>query len=99
MELYTASLTLRTVDASDIKEVARMWDWQNGQISDEKAKEAVLWMQDNHKKNKQGYIYHLCLAVYEDVYKRQFPCHGELCQQKGESVFRYVCAGGHAPDL
>ena len=65
MELHTASLTLRTVDASDIKEVARMWDWQNGQISAEKAKEAVLRMQDNHMKNKQGYIYHLCLAVYE----------------------------------
>ena len=65
MELHTASLVLRTVDISDINEVARMWDWQNGPVSAEKAKEAVLWMQGNHAKNKQGYIHHLCLSVYE----------------------------------
>ena len=65
MKLHTASLLLRTVDDSDINEVARMWDWQNGPISADKAQEAVLWMQGNHKKNRQGYLHHLCLAVYE----------------------------------
>ncbi|MGI5959661.1 MAG: GNAT family N-acetyltransferase [Massiliimalia sp.] len=65
MELYTESLILRTVDDSDINEVARMWDWQNGAVSAEQAKEAVLWMQENHKKNKPGELHHLCLAVYE----------------------------------
>lgn len=65
MELHTASLTLRTVDISDVNEVARMWAWQNGSISADEAKEAVLWMQNNHKKNKPGYIHHLCFAVYE----------------------------------
>ena len=58
------------MDVSDINEVVRMWDWQNGPISADKAKEAVLWMQDNHNKNKQGYIHHLCLAVYEKGDKR-----------------------------
>ena len=65
MELHAPSLTLRTVDDSDINEVARMWEWQDGPISAEKAQEAILWMQSNHEMNKQGYIYHLCFAISE----------------------------------
>ena len=65
MELFTDSLLLRPVDDNDIDEVARMWDWEQNPISIEKAREAVHYMQDNHKKNKQGRIYHLCLAVFE----------------------------------
>ena len=70
MELQTTSLTLRTVDAGDIGEVARMWDWQNGMISAEQAKKVVAWMESNHKINKQGAIEHLCLAVYEKGERR-----------------------------
>ena len=65
MELTTNDLILRPVDDNDIDEVARMWEWQNGAISAYEAREAIRYMQDNHKKNKQGYIYHLCLAVFE----------------------------------
>lgn len=64
-ELHTASLTLRAVDDGDIGEVARMWDWQNGPVSAAEAKQAVRWMQENHKKNKQGSLHHLCFAVFE----------------------------------
>ena len=65
MELDTADLTLRTVKTTDVEEVMRMWEWQDGAVSADKAMEAILWMQENHKKNKQGYIHHLCFAVYK----------------------------------
>lgn len=65
MELITDTLILKTVDDNDIDEVSRMWDWQNGIISTDKAYEAIRYMQDNHKKNKQGYIHHLCFAVFQ----------------------------------
>lgn len=63
MELYTKDLCLRTVNGGDIDEVARMWDFEQGTISAEEAQKAIEYMQKNHKKNKTGYIYHLCLAV------------------------------------
>ena len=65
MELITNDLILRTVDDNDINEVARMWDWSGSVISIDEAREAIRYMQDNHKKNKHGDIYHLCLAVFE----------------------------------
>ena len=70
MELLTNDLILRPVNDKDINEVARMWEWQKGTISTEEAVEAVRYMQDNHKKNKHGYIYHLCLAVFEKGYDK-----------------------------
>ena len=65
MELITNDLILRPVNANDVDEVARMWEWHKGTISTNEASEAIRYMQDNHKKNKHGYIYHLCLAVFE----------------------------------
>lgn len=64
-ELFTDALMLRFVQDSDIDEVARMWEWQTGPISPEKAREAIGWMRDNHQKNSQRHIHHLCFAVFE----------------------------------
>ncbi|MCL2003176.1 MAG: GNAT family N-acetyltransferase [Oscillospiraceae bacterium] len=65
MELFTKDLLLRTVKDSDIDEVARMWEFEKGAVSVAEAQKAIEYMQDNHKYNKTGYIYHLCLAVFE----------------------------------
>jgi len=42
-----------------------MWNWEQTPISIDEAREAICYMQNNHKKNKHGYIYHLCFAVLE----------------------------------
>lgn len=65
MELYTKDLILRTVTDNYIEEVARMWEFQKGSISMDEAQKAIEYMQNNHKKNKIGCIYHLCFAVFE----------------------------------
>ena len=65
MKLETERLVLRTVEVSDIEEVARMWAFEKGSITKEEAQSAIDYMQNNHKKNALGYIYHLCFAVFE----------------------------------
>ena len=65
MELYINDLLLKTVTTDDIDEVARMWEFEKGSISIEEAQDAIDYMQDNHKKNGLGYIYHLCFAIFE----------------------------------
>ena len=65
MELITNDLILKPVDNNYIEEVRKMWDWEQNIISVDKAREAILYMQENHKKNTHKYIYHLCLAVFE----------------------------------
>lgn len=65
MELHTQDLDLRTVTADDIEQVARMWDFENGEISLDDAQKAIDYMQNNHKENDIGHIYHLCFAVFE----------------------------------
>lgn len=65
MELYTKDLLLKTVTVDDVDEVARMWNFENGSISREKAQKAIDDMQNNHNKNEVGHIYHLCLAMFE----------------------------------
>jgi len=65
MTLYTNDLVLRTVEVRDIEEVTRMWAFEKGSISTEEAIKAIEYMQDNHKKNNEGSIYHLCFAVFE----------------------------------
>lgn len=37
MELITERLILRTVEQRDVKEVARMWDFERGPIPEEEA--------------------------------------------------------------
>jgi RimJ/RimL family protein N-acetyltransferase len=65
MELHTQDLALRTVTDEDIDEVSRMWNFEKGSISSQEAQKAIDYMQSNHMKNRTGYIYHLCFAVYE----------------------------------
>jgi len=66
MELFTENLMLRPVDITDIDEVARVKkNEKGGTISLEEAREAIEEMQNNHTKNKPGYIYNLCFAVFE----------------------------------
>ncbi len=70
MELYTDHLMLKTVTDSDIDEVARMWKYEKGSISPEDARRAIAYMQNNHKRNRHGSIYHLCFAVFEKNERR-----------------------------
>ena len=65
MELHTDDLIIKTVTDDDINEVARMWKFEGGRISLTEAKEAIEYMRNNHKQNRTGFIYHLCLAIYE----------------------------------
>ena len=65
MKLYTEDLILRTVTTDDIEEVARMWEFEKGAISMDEAQKAIEYMQNHHKKNEMGHIYHLCFAVFE----------------------------------
>ena len=65
MELYTDNLTLKTVTDNDVREVARMWAFEAGEITADEAQKAIAYMRDNHIKNNFGYIYHLCFAIYE----------------------------------
>ena len=65
MKLQTGRLTLRTVSMKDSLEVARMWNFENGEISIEEARKAIIWMNANHKKNRLHRITHLCLAIFE----------------------------------
>lgn len=65
MELETDRLVLRTVTLADIKEVARMWSFEKGEISLAEAKRAIEWMEENHEKNKKGQIVHVCFAIFE----------------------------------
>jgi len=65
MELHTDNLSLKIVTIEDIDEVARMWNFEQGNISLADAKEAIEYMQNNHKQNHIGTIYHLCFAIYE----------------------------------
>ena len=63
MELTTQDLVLRTVTQADLAEIARMWNFWDGGVSAEKARDALAYMTANHAKNKNGCLYHLCLAV------------------------------------
>lgn len=65
MKLLTDNLILRTVTIDDLNEVSRMWNFEKGYISLEEAECAIINMQGNHQKNKPGYIYHVCFAVFE----------------------------------
>ncbi len=65
IELLTDDLLLRTVVDDDVNEVSRMWAFEKGCISLEEAQNAIKYMQENHKRNYTGYIYHLCMAVFE----------------------------------
>lgn len=69
MELRAGDLLLRTVAGGDASEVARMWKFEQGSIPLAEARGAIKYMRDNHARNRArnraGFIYHLCLAVYE----------------------------------
>lgn len=64
MELFTEDLALRTVTEEDVREVARMWDYDR-ELSLDEARGHIARMEENHRKNRPGRIYHLCLAVTE----------------------------------
>jgi len=42
-----------------------MWEFEKGIISLSEAQKAIEYMQNNHKKNCIGHVYHLCFAIYE----------------------------------
>lgn len=64
MELLTKDLILRTVTKSDIKEIARMWEYPK-KITLFKAYRALNNMEANHTKNRKKSICHLCLGVFQ----------------------------------
>ena len=67
INIYTNNLLLKTVTEEDIDEVARMWEWDKAPVSIEEARNAILCMQENHGKNKHGFIHHLCLAITDMI--------------------------------
>jgi RimJ/RimL family protein N-acetyltransferase len=92
MEIFTDNLILRTVTIDDLNEVSRMWNFEKGSISLEKAEIAIKNMQSNHKKNKPEYIYHICFAVFEkDDNKRIIGwCGLDGIVDKGKTVIFYL---------
>lgn len=65
MELKTKNLIIRTVTYDDLNEVARMWNFEKGEISLEEAEKAINWMKKNHEQNKLHKIVHICFAIFE----------------------------------
>lgn len=63
MELTTHDLILRIVSQEDIAEISHMWNFWDGGVSTGKAREVLAYMASNHAKNRNGALYHLCLAV------------------------------------
>ena len=67
IRIETQRLVLRTVTMSDISEVSKTWNLEKGDenraVSLEKAKEAIEWMEDNHKRNEPRNLTHLCMAI------------------------------------
>ena len=63
MDILTDDLILRTVTDNDIDEIVRMWDFFRGGVSLEEAHGALAYMTENHARNANGSLYHLCLAV------------------------------------
>jgi len=63
VKLYTGELVLRTVSEKDIAEIARMWNFFQGGVSESEAYDALAYMAANHARNTTGSFYHLCLAV------------------------------------
>ena len=64
MELKTKNLILKTVTYDDLNEVARMWNFEKGEISAEEAKKAIDWMKKNHEQNQFQKIIHMCFAIF-----------------------------------
>ncbi len=63
IELETENLILRAAGYEDIDEIARMWDFEHGDIPRDEALKALERMEDNHSRNTHGRVWHLCLAV------------------------------------
>jgi len=96
MELHVSSLVLRMVTEEEIAEVARMWEWEKGPVSIDDARKAIKWMHDNHEKNKQGHIHHLCFAVFETESNKIIGwcgLDGQCCP--GQTVIFYSIENAH----
>ena len=63
MQLFTTDLVLRTVTIQDLDEIARMWNFFDGGVSLEQARQVLDYITGNHARNHAGHLYHLCLAV------------------------------------
>lgn len=64
MEFKLKDLTIRPVTHDDNNEVARMWEFEDREISYEEAQKAINWMLENHKQNQLHKIYHICFAIF-----------------------------------
>ena len=91
MELLTKDLILRTLTPDDLDEIARMWNYPAG-VTVEEAAEILKGMQDNHKKNKPGAIYHLCLGVSEKNNPKRIVgwCGLDGTAAPGQTVLFYI---------
>lgn len=65
MEFRLDCVDLRSVTQDDLNEVARMWNFEKGEISLEEAAKAIDRMTENHRQNRPHKVLHLCLAVFE----------------------------------
>ncbi|GAF89700.1 unnamed protein product [marine sediment metagenome] len=64
LQMETERLLLRSVAMSDVEEVARTYEIENGPLSIERATEAISWMANNHRLNSPRCFRHVCLAVF-----------------------------------
>ncbi len=63
MDHCIGDLILRIVTEDDLEEVARTWPSDHRPVSVSEAKSAIERMRENHEKNTDGRVYHLCFAV------------------------------------
>ena len=62
MDCTTDLLILHEVTENDISEVARTWS-PDRSLTGEEAAGVIAYIRGNHKRNTEGRVYHLCLAV------------------------------------
>ncbi len=93
MKLFTKDLILRTVTATDIEEIARMWKYPN-RISTEDAHKALDKMEHRHSKNRTKAIHHLCLGVFQREYPEKLIgwCGLDGQVSPDETVLFYIIA-------
>lgn len=61
--IRTRRLVLRTVSMDDVERVARSWRLDGQPLSRSEAEQRVRIMLTNHRRNAEGDLVHLCLAI------------------------------------
>ena len=94
--MNTDSLYLRFITKDDVHLVMNSWRLDRSPISLNEAQNVIDNMLSNYKKNKRGYVYHLCLAVCSkeepNIILGWCGLDGTLNQEEPE-IFVVLCEG------